>query len=109
MKHYEEQGFSPMNAVKHYLEAEALADQAETWADADYGWKGKLSAEERIQRRNADLAAAQVHATLALAGATALNRASGDGMPGADWKAWYDAAGARQSYGPTPPQGSASR
>lgn len=63
-----------MTALEHYLEAERLAGQAETWADADMGWKGSLTTEERIQRRTADLAAAQVHATLA--GVHAHNRAT---------------------------------
>jgi len=38
------------------------------------------------------LAAAQAHATLALAAATALSRPA-EGLPSADWKAWLSAAG----------------
>lgn len=60
----------PEKYREHYREAERLRAESEEWADADYGWKGHLSAEERIQRRMADLAEAQVHATLALAAAT---------------------------------------
>lgn len=45
----------------------ALLDEADYWLDADTGWKGKLSGAERLARRNSDLAAAQVNATLAVA------------------------------------------
>lgn len=54
-----------MTGPEHYREAERLAKQADTWENADTGWKGQLSVEERIARRMTDLAAAQVHATLA--------------------------------------------
>ena len=56
-----------MTGPQHYGEAERLAEQAAGWMDADTGWKGQLSMEERLARRSADLAEAQVHATLALA------------------------------------------
>ncbi|MGW1498953.1 hypothetical protein ACWCQW_10335 [Streptomyces mirabilis] len=52
---------------EHYIEAERLEQQADTWMDADTGWKARLSTAERLAYRMADLAAAQVHATLALA------------------------------------------
>lgn len=50
---------------EHIAEAERLAASAEEWMDADTGWKGALTAQERIARRSVDLQAAQVHATLA--------------------------------------------
>jgi hypothetical protein len=56
---------------QHYREAERLAEQAAGWMDADTSWKGQLSTEERLARRSADLAEAQVHATLALGPAPA--------------------------------------
>ena len=37
-----------MTGRGHYTEAERLAGEAETWADADYGWKGQLTAAERF-------------------------------------------------------------
>jgi hypothetical protein len=58
---------APDQAAAHIAQAKKFADQAETWADADYGWMATMSTEERIQRRANDLAAAQVHATLATA------------------------------------------
>ena len=55
------------------------------------GWKASMTAEERIQRRAADLAAAQVHATLALAAATSLRPASRS-VNDPDTRAWLDTA-----------------
>jgi hypothetical protein len=60
-----------MTGPDHYREAERLIDQADVIMDADYGWMASLGSGERLQRRTAYLAAAQVHATLALAAATA--------------------------------------
>ncbi len=45
------------------------------------------------------LTAAQVHATLALAAATALNGAGDDDMPSEDWHAWHRAAGVQKPSG----------
>lgn len=59
-----------MTGPEHYREAERLLRTADEWMDADFGWKAHLSPDERIARRTADLAAAHVHATLALAAAT---------------------------------------
>lgn len=78
---------------EHYREAERLLDQSKTWANADTGWKGQLSAEERLAYRRADLAEAQVHADLAKAAATAMGAASDEGMSLPDFKAWNEAAG----------------
>lgn len=58
-----------MTGPEHYRVAERLIADADAWMDADSGWMADLSGEERIARRVADLAAAQVHATLALAAA----------------------------------------
>lgn len=69
-----------MNGPAHYREAERLLESGEY---GEYGEQG-------------DTAAAQVHATLALAAATALiDGGVGDGcsMPHADWEAWHAAAG----------------
>ncbi|MFE5215985.1 MULTISPECIES: hypothetical protein [unclassified Streptomyces] len=67
---------------EHYEEAEQLLAAA---ADTDMG-----SDLERYR-----LAAAQVHATLALAAATALNDPdpNGDGMREKDYRAWIKVAG----------------
>ena len=83
---------------EHYLEAERLQEQADTWMDADTGWKAGLTAAERLAYRMADLAAAQVHATLAGAAAAAINdhsHAEG-GMPLEDYDAWVKVAGVWQ-------------
>ena len=78
---------------EHYREAERLAQLAEGWLDADYGWKGQLRSEERLARRNSDLAAAHVHALLSLAAATALgNEGEGRTQPSKDRAAWFDVA-----------------
>jgi hypothetical protein len=77
---------------EHYRKAEELISTADEWMDADLGWKAHLSAQERIDRRSADLAAAQVHATLALAAATALNDYGTDGMRPKDYNAWHAVA-----------------
>jgi hypothetical protein len=79
---------------EHFKAAERLTDSAGAWMDADHGWKGSLSGVERVARRAGDLAEAQVHATLALAAATALTVVSPDGSyyP-LDEDAWHQAAG----------------
>ena len=59
-----------MTGPEHYAEAERLAAHAETWADAG-GWAASMSTGERLSRRVGDLAAAQVHAMLAVAAAQA--------------------------------------
>jgi hypothetical protein len=59
-----------VNGTEHYREAEQLLERANEWLDADSGWRGRL-ADERLRYRDSDTAQAQVHATLALAAATA--------------------------------------
>lgn len=59
-----------MNGPEHYRAAEQLCVRADEVLDADWGWMANLSTEERLARRAADLADAQVHATLAYAAAT---------------------------------------
>ncbi|MEV8477846.1 hypothetical protein [Streptomyces sp. NPDC051173] len=82
-----------MTGPDHYRKAELLIASAEQWMDADTGWKAHLSTEERIAHRMAELATAQVHATLALACATALV----DETPRSDsvneYRAWHRVAG----------------
>ena len=82
----------------HYREAERLAEQADAVMDADYGWMASLNSQERLQRRVALLADAQVHATLALAAATALADYTGCGMTEGDHQAWYRAASAHPEH-----------
>ncbi len=82
-----------MTGPDHYRLAEELTEQANVVMDADYGWMGGLSGEERLLRRGACLAEAQVHATLALAAATALGHEGSDGtQPVKDRAAWFDVA-----------------
>lgn len=82
------QGRFAMTGPEHYREAELLAKQANHWT---YGDGGNPAV-------GAALAAeAQVHATLALAAATAI-AATGD-MPIRDGDAWYAAAGTKSDGG----------
>lgn len=87
---------------QHYCEAERYLAQAADWMDADLGWKGQLSTSERLAHRTADLLAAQAHAQLAQAAATAqgapLDGEEHSGMAHHDAEAWYQTAGTR----PTP-------
>lgn len=78
-----------MNGPEHYREAERLISDA---TDND----GDISATDEFV--TATLAAAQVHATLALAAATALNDAE-EGMALADNRAWKNAAGVNTQQG----------
>lgn len=87
-----------MTGPEHYVEAERLASSAETWMDADQGWMATLPTEERIARRMADLAAAQVHAALAGAAATALMTPS-EHSTLADERAWQEVAGIQAGGG----------
>ena len=82
----------------HYDEAERLADQAGGVMDYEHGIYSSMSTGERIQRRVAFLAEAPVHATLALAAATALNDAEG-GLGATDHEAWREAASANPPPG----------
>lgn len=71
-----------MTGPDHYREAEDLLNSAEneqTGSDTERYFLG----------------AAQVHATLALAAATALNNhdPNGNGMPKKEYTAWFSAAG----------------
>lgn len=54
-----------MAKIDHYQKMTAALESADQWMDADWGWKGDLSNEERLAYRMADLAEAQVHATAA--------------------------------------------
>ncbi|MFC4910920.1 hypothetical protein [Actinomadura gamaensis] len=56
-----------MKPHEHYAEAGRLLEQADHWLDADTGWRASLSTAERLAHRDSDLAAAQVHALLAIA------------------------------------------
>lgn len=79
-----------MTGPEHFREAERLIDQASEWLDS------------YADRRIADLAEAQVHATLALAAATALSDTdpNGSGMSVADYEVWYEAAGVTKAERP---------
>ena len=81
-----------MTGPEHYCKAEHLLDATTkrlTGNDAEWLQTPGRRAELRAE--------AQVHATLALAAATALNDHGGvdGGMPVADWNAWRDAAGVK--------------
>lgn len=82
-----------MTGPEHYREAERLTRRAGTWMEASTGWKGRLPDEQRLAYRMADLAEAQVHATLAKAAATALSVGPNGRMPLADYVRWHNAAG----------------
>jgi hypothetical protein len=82
-----------MTGPEHYRHAEELAEEAGAVMDAEWGIYSSMGVSERLQRRSAFLAHAQVHATLALAAATALNQGR-PGMTDPDWNAWVDAASA---------------
>ncbi len=80
-----------MTGPEHYQMAEHLVMTAAGVMDFDHGLYASMGTDERLKRRAALTAEAQVHATLALAAATALN--DGDnGMQIADWQAWRRAA-----------------
>lgn len=84
---------------EHYREAERLLNEAGKWMNADTGWMAHMSTEERLARRTADLAEAQVHADLAKAAASALNRPDGEGMVRDDYREWMRTASSKP---PTP-------
>lgn len=81
------------SSVDHYREAERLREEADHWLNADAGWRANLSSDDRIARRNSDLLAAQVEATLALAAATALNSHMAMHHDDPEIAAWREAAG----------------
>ena len=72
-----------MNGPEHYREAERLLVHVDRSVVDQFGDGAEWARQE--------LAQAQVHATLALAAATAMD---GDNMPAADWDQWRDAASA---------------
>ncbi|MFJ1858796.1 hypothetical protein ACIOHA_15975 [Streptomyces anulatus] len=79
-----------MNGPQHYREAERLAERAHhfTYGDGGDPVTGAAFATE-----------AQVHATLALAAATAMQAAvdgSEPGMSGGEFHAWYEVAGVKR-------------
>ena len=75
-----------MTGPEHYREAEQLL--AGVTLDATHPDGSPVIRSDEPQT----LAAAQVHATLALAAATAMGCPSPDGPPAADWDAWSAAA-----------------
>lgn len=79
--------------TEHYLAAEHLTEQAGGVMNYEHGIYSSMNTGERLQNRAAFLAEAQVHATLALAAATALNDADG-GLGAKDHEAWREAASA---------------
>jgi hypothetical protein len=63
----------PVTGPEHYRQAEQLTGQAGAVMDYEHGVYASMGADERLQRRVALLAEAQVHATLANAAAVALS------------------------------------
>jgi hypothetical protein len=80
-----------MTGPEHYRAAEQLQQHARAVMDATQGPLGLLSPEERARLQAADLADAQIHATLALAAAIGLSAS----LPQLDGMAWRDAAATR--------------
>lgn len=82
-----------MTGPEHYREAERLADLAHHYTYGDGG---------EVVAGGALAAEAQVHATLALAAATAMQAAvdgSEPGMGATEFQEWYEAAGVRPKGG----------
>lgn len=73
-----------MTGPEHYLEAEKLLSHA-------FGIEDRGSAEDVCL-----LAEAHVHATLALAAATAVSGSRSGGMPLASYNAWHRIAGVQE-------------
>lgn len=75
-----------MTGPEHYREAERLLEDANVYSRRDdaepAAWAALISE-------------AQVHATLALAAATALNRPDGEGMVRDDYREWMRTASAK--------------
>lgn len=74
-----------MTGPEHYREAERLMAQFDDEIEIDSG-----AVATAIAHIHAIMTSAQVHATLALAAATALRTT--EGLLGGDWQAWYRAA-----------------
>jgi hypothetical protein len=72
-----------MTGPQHYQEAERLLVHVDRSIQDQFGDGAECARQE--------LAAAQVHATLALAAAAGLND-NPNGMPSPDWKAWREVA-----------------
>lgn len=91
-----------MTGPEHYRAAESLAEQAIAVMDYEHGIYSSMGTEERLKRQAAILAEAQVHATLALAAATALGREGPERtQPSKDKTAWFAmAAECRKTEGP---------
>ena len=79
-----------MTGPEHYLAAERLQEHARALAAADDSPDAAETA-ARVQRRMADLAEAQLHATLALAAAVSLSAH----LDAPDGLAWREAAATR--------------
>ena len=60
-----------MTGPEHFKAAESLTEVATAVMDYEHGLYHLMGTDERLRRRTAFLAEAQVHATLALAAATA--------------------------------------
>ncbi len=81
-----------MTGPEHYAAAESLLQQLR---QAQTSMTVTVTAEKTA----AVMAEAQVHATLALAAATALQRGEAASLPRADYNAWEDAAGTKVPTG----------
>jgi len=80
-----------MTGPEHYQEAERLIEDA-------------LSLNDEGADMSPHIAVAQVHATLALAAATALSDPDG-GMPVPDWRVWMGACGTPKQTAATAGEG----
>ena len=78
-----------MTGPEHYREAEKRLE-ASDWQRQEYGDNDQMLGAFH------EAAMAGVHATLALAAATALGGASESRLPTPDWQAWYNAAATPQ-------------
>lgn len=79
-----------MNGPEHFVEAERLLKSCQLQGFGPGEAEQYPAREDGVDSIGNALTAAQVHATLALAAATAL---TGGGLPDAEYRAWNDVAG----------------
>jgi hypothetical protein len=89
-----------MTGPEHYREAERLLEEYGQLLE-EFGQEFEVPVEDRestIAYLSAAMARAQVHATLALAAATALADYLNSSMTEGDYLAWYQAASAQPEH-----------